>query len=51
MQEQMDTKDLLVKQLEDEANFDEDDVAKQYRKEIEYLKEIIRKQIDQEETP
>lgn len=47
----LDAKDELIKQLEDQSNFDEEDIATQYRKEIEYLKEIIRRQIDKEETP
>ena len=51
MRELMDSKDKLIRQLEDQANFDEEDAAKQYRQEIDYLKEIIRKQIDQEESP
>ena len=47
----MESKDKLIQQLEDQANFEEEDASKQYRQEIDYLKEIIRKQIDQEESP
>lgn len=39
----LDSKDELIKQLEDQSNFDEEDISTQYRKEIEYLKEIIRR--------
>jgi len=51
MQVLIGSKDKLIKELEDQANFDEDEAVKQYRQEIDYLKEIIRKQIDNVEKP